>query len=330
MKKNVLVTGATGKQGGAVVDNLISLSSANDFVVYAVTRNPQSTSALKLAEKPTVKVIKGDLDDPEALFSSAAAPIWGVFSVQVPMGGGATPQTEEKQGNILQAATLACSIVVCSLQTFTGLLLAGKALIDAALAHGSVEHFVYASVDRGGDRSSLNATTVPHFISKHHVEEYLREKTQGTKMHYTILRPVAFMENLTNDFAGKGFSTAWKVTLGAKPLQLVATHDIGYFAAQAFLNPNSSQYSNTALSIAGDSLSFAQANEVFKGQTGKLMPLTFETLARTALWAVKDLGLMFSWFNKEGYGADTPSLKQMHPGLMNFETWLQQKSAWKK
>ena len=116
MKRNVLVTGATGKQGGSVVDNILASPSANDFTVYAVTRNPESVSALKLAEKPSVKVIKGDLNDPEALFSSAAAPIWGVFSVQVPMGGGATPQTEEKQGNGMQEATLTCSIVVCLLQ----------------------------------------------------------------------------------------------------------------------------------------------------------------------------------------------------------------------
>lgn len=207
--------------------------------------------------------------------------------------------------------------------------LAGKALIDAALAHGNVEHFVYASVERGGDRSISNPTDVPHFISKHHIEQYLLEKTKGTKMRYTILRPVAFMENMTNDFAGKGFNTAWKVALPTKPLQLVSTYDIGYFAAQAFMNPKSSTYADAAISLAGDNLTFAQANDIFKGHTGKPMLLTFDTLARTFLWGVKDMGLMFKWFDKEGFGADIPKLKQVHPALMNFETWLQQKSAWR-
>lgn len=206
----------------------------------------------------------------------------------------------------------------------------GKALIDAALAHGNVEHFVYASADRGGDRSASNPTQVPHFISKHNIEQYLIERTKGTKMRYTILRGTAFMDNLTNDFAGKGFSTAWKVSLGAKPLQLIATEDIGCFAAQAFLNPTSPQYANKAISLAGDSLSFEQANDIFQRQTGKPMPVTFATLARGILWAFKDLGVMFNWFEKEGFAADIPSLKQMHPGLMDFETWLQRCSAWKK
>lgn len=208
--------------------------------------------------------------------------------------------------------------------------LEGKALIDAALLHGNVEHFVFTSVDRGGAKSSTNPTPVPHFISKHHVEQYLKEKTQGTTMKYTILRPVAFMENLTNDFMGKGFSTMWKVSLATKPLQLVATEDIGYFAAQAFMNPSSKTYTNAAISLAGDELSWDQADAVFNSYTGKPMPMTFATLARTMLWGVKDLGLMFKWFAAEGYGADIAQLKQVHPGLMNFNTWLQQKSAWRR
>lgn len=189
---------------------------------------------------------------------------------------------------------------------------------------------MYASADRGGDKSSSNPTDVPHFISKHRVEEHLMKASQGSKTQYTILRGTAFMDNLTNDFAGKAFSTAWKVALGSKPLQLVATQDIGYFAAQAFLNPKSSQYQNKAISLAGDSLNFSQANAIFQKQTGKPMPVTFAVLARTALWAMKDLGMMFKWFDKEGFGADIPALKQKHPGLMDFETWLQQNSAWKK
>lgn len=97
--KNLLITGATGKQGGSVISSILASASVQDFQIYAVTRTPQSSSAQQLASKPQVKVITGNLDDPEALFRAAAAPIWGVFSVQVFMGNGQTTETEEKQGD---------------------------------------------------------------------------------------------------------------------------------------------------------------------------------------------------------------------------------------
>ena len=53
----------------------------------------------------------------------------------------------------------------------------GKALVDENIKRG-VQHFVYASVERGGDeRSWENPTDVPHFISKHRIEHYLRDRT---------------------------------------------------------------------------------------------------------------------------------------------------------
>jgi len=35
---------------------------------------------------------------------------------------------------------------------------------------------------------------------------------------------------------------------------------------------------------------------------------------------------MMVWFRKEGYGIDIEALRKVHPGLMNFEDWLEKKS----
>ena len=176
MSKTLLITGATGKQGGAVISALHDLPESNQFTILALTRSPTSASAQSLCKKyPGVKCIAGDLNDCPAIFESAVKDIgvnnvWGVFSVQTAYGGGASPESEERQG---------------------------KALIDASLAAG-VQHFVYTSVDRKGKNSDNDATNVPHFISKHNIEKHLESKCpSGGKMRYTILRPVAFMENLT-------------------------------------------------------------------------------------------------------------------------------------
>lgn len=87
MSKVVLVTGATGKQGGAVVDALSSSPQASEFTILAVTRNPSSSSAQKLAQKPQVKLVQGDLNDIAGIFENVKEvenrPVWGVFSIQV-------------------------------------------------------------------------------------------------------------------------------------------------------------------------------------------------------------------------------------------------------
>jgi uncharacterized protein YbjT (DUF2867 family) len=82
----VLITGATGKQGGSVIRSLVARNAP--FEILAVTRNPQSSSAQRLAKlSPNIKLVEGDLDKPLGIFQKAQnvtkTPIWGVFSVQV-------------------------------------------------------------------------------------------------------------------------------------------------------------------------------------------------------------------------------------------------------
>lgn len=82
----ILVIGATGKQGGALIKNLVQKNAP--FQILAVTRNPQSPSAQKLLkESKNIKLVQGDSNDPSEIFKNAqqqiSEPIWGVFSVQV-------------------------------------------------------------------------------------------------------------------------------------------------------------------------------------------------------------------------------------------------------
>lgn len=56
-----LVVGATGQQGGAVVQVLLG-SERNDLIIRAVSRNPLSASATGLRNRG-VEVVKGDLAD---------------------------------------------------------------------------------------------------------------------------------------------------------------------------------------------------------------------------------------------------------------------------
>lgn len=86
MSRTVLVTGATGKQGGSVIAALLEAKA--DFEILAVTRDASSSGAQKLqAKSSNIKLVEGNLDEPEKIFDDARKatlqPIWGVFSVQV-------------------------------------------------------------------------------------------------------------------------------------------------------------------------------------------------------------------------------------------------------
>jgi uncharacterized protein YbjT (DUF2867 family) len=108
-KNLVLVTGATGKSGGAVARELL----AAGYPVRAMTRHLESAVARELA-KLGAEVVHGDFDD-EASLDRALAGAWGAYAVQTIETG---PEREEEQG---------------------------KRFAEAARRAG-VEHFVDASV----------------------------------------------------------------------------------------------------------------------------------------------------------------------------------------
>ncbi|KAF2194409.1 NmrA-like family protein [Zopfia rhizophila CBS 207.26] len=303
MSRPVLICGATGKQGGAVINKL--LEEKADFEILAITRDVNSASAQRLLKKSSrIKLVQGDLAKPLAIFTAAKqvtkSPIWGVFSVQVPMGFG--------QGG-------------------GGELGQGKALIDAAIEVG-VKFFVYTSVDRYGEASIDNPTRIPHFINKHNIEHHLINSTKNGKMNWTILRPVAFMENFTDNFLGRAFVTSWKMAVKNKPLQVIAVRDIGFFGAQAFLRPD--EFKGRGISLAGDELTIDQMAQIFKKKTGRDLDWTYRFICSLLMWMVKDFGIMFKWFYDVGYAANIAELKKMHPGLTNFETWLETESQFAK
>lgn len=170
--KYILVTNATGNQGSAVV---AALAQNPAFTLLAQTRNTASPGAQKLAARgANVQLVEGSLDDVPALFQSARAaagsnPLWGVYSVQISVGTGVTHEGEIAQG---------------------------KAMVDEAMKAG-VQHFVYGSVERGGDEASWgNPTPVQHFQSKYEIERYLRDRA-GETMGWTILRPGEYLPTIT-------------------------------------------------------------------------------------------------------------------------------------
>lgn len=122
MKKGqdaILITGATGQQGGATARALL----AAGHKVVAMTRNPSSPKAKELAALGA-ELVQADLDD-EVSLRSALEGKWGVFAVQNTWEAGV--EGEEEQG---------------------------KRLAHLAKEAG-VQHFVYASVGSAGQATGI-------------------------------------------------------------------------------------------------------------------------------------------------------------------------------
>jgi uncharacterized protein YbjT (DUF2867 family) len=106
----ILVAGATGKQGGAVIRHL----KGKEWKIRALTRNANSSAAQALAGEG-IDVVQGDMNDPSSL-DRAMEDAYGVFSVQNFWIVGAEVEIQQ-----------------------------GKNMANAALRAG-VQHFVYTSV----------------------------------------------------------------------------------------------------------------------------------------------------------------------------------------
>jgi hypothetical protein len=147
-------------------------------------------------------------------------------------------------------------------------------------------------------------------------------------MKWTIIRPVAFMENFTPDIAGKGMATMWRFNGEDSKLQLVSTKDIGKLAAVVFQNPD--VYQGRSLSLAADELTWNELNANFEKVTGKEVPVTYAMVGRTLKWVLHEqLGIMCDWFKSPGFGAEVNEFKEVVPGLMKFEEWLRAERSWK-
>jgi len=134
---SVLVTGATGTQGGAVARALLAAGHA----VTALVRRPASGAAQALADLG-VELAVGDLTDPDSLVGPFAA-VDAVYAVTTPFGDGVEAEVAQGRG-IVEAARRAEA---------RWLLLASV----AAAGRADVPHFV----SKGRIEEQLAATDLP-------------------------------------------------------------------------------------------------------------------------------------------------------------------------
>ncbi len=158
----VLVTGATGNQGGAVVEHLLGSGQVD---VHGLTRDTTSETAQQLSDRG-VTMVEGDLNDPDSL----RGPIGdadALFLVTNFWTEGYDQQVQQ-----------------------------GKNAADVAAETG-IEHVVFSGVG-----SHWRETGVPHFDSAAEIEAYAREldlplTVLGPVFFFQNLE--AFVESIVDD-----------------------------------------------------------------------------------------------------------------------------------
>jgi len=292
----VLVAGATGKQGGAVVRALLQAGRP----VRAMTRDPASSAGQTLAA-PGVEVVKGDFNDIASL-DAAMAGVAGVFSMQMPSQPSA-PETE---------------------------VTTGKALIDAADRAG-VDTVVHTSVARAGDQKSFvgwdeGRWDPVYWNEKAAVIEMVKAK--GFR-HWTVLKPALIMENLIPPMVNFMFPAVGDRGLLESAintdtrLDWIAATDIGAFAAAAFADPE--RFHGQEIDLAAECTTLSDIAYKLTKATGR--PVSAVALSRDEML---EKGYdprhvqSHEWDNVEGYKVDLAAVRRWGVPLTTLDEFVKQ------
>ncbi|OQE11865.1 hypothetical protein PENFLA_c071G00666 [Penicillium flavigenum] len=178
-KKIIAVIGATGAQGGAVVDVFLNDPVLNqEWTVRAVTRDPSKDKAKKLKELGA-DVVAADLNDKASLMKAftGATAAFGVTNYW---------ETTSIEAEIQQ----------------------GRNLVDAA-KESAVSHFIWSSLLNVKKLTHGKLTHVYQFDGKAEIEEYAKQ----VGIPATFFLPGMYMQSLSGIFRQNPPENAWVFAL---------------------------------------------------------------------------------------------------------------------
>ncbi|MGW6128718.1 NmrA family NAD(P)-binding protein [Cellulomonas sp. NPDC055163] len=247
--KRVLVTGATGLQGGAVVQALLR----GGHTVTAFVRNPDSDSARVLARQG-VAMATGNLDDIASL-EAASAGHDAVFSVQLAGVDPTNPGVERRQAlNIATAAKRA-----------------------------GVSQIIHTSVSGTGWRSQH-----PGYVQGDMFQAYWEQKEaaedavrQSGVARWTILKPAFFMDNFLPGDNKNLFPELHHLPEGSLAtsdgpqtvLALINTDDFGAAVAAVVADPDG--FHEAEIEFAGDAMTHTEIAEVISAIANRNVTAVF-------------------------------------------------------
>lgn len=283
--KDVLVTGATGLQGGAVVDSLL----AARIPVRALVRNVSAPKAQRLAALG-VALHEGSFEDIDSLVEAARGAD-GLFSVQL-----ATDDEVAQARNVVIAAQRAgvSTLVHTSV---------ARADTHEQFAD-SLGEWAWYWQNKAAANDLVRASGVPHWV---------------------ILKPALMMDNFAVPTASGMFPTLADGVLATtlRPetrMDLIAAADVGAFAAAAFVDPN--RFDQREIPLAAQSLTMEQVAATLSDVGGTDLAVRSMNVEEAAAAGIFE-GVVWSqqWANDVGYQVDIDACRGLGIPMTDFATW---------
>ncbi|WP_431953707.1 NmrA/HSCARG family protein [Actinacidiphila sp. bgisy167] len=309
----IAVVGATGRQGGGLVDAILA-DTEGQFRVRALTRDASSPAARRLASRGA-EVVAADLDDEPSLVAALEG-AHGAF-VMTNFWAELTPEQEAARSRVDMELEQAANAA------------------RAARAAG-VRHVVWSSLEdtrpffeRTGDRvpRPMAGYTVPHMDVKAAADAFFDEMEVPT----TFLRTAWFYENL---FLGMGpvrteeGELILTIPLAHHRLAAHAAADIGRTALGLFrAGP---EYIGRTVGIAGDHLTGEEMAAALSDAVGEKVayrPYTWDEFRGFGFPHAVEFAnnLQFMAENEAEFTAarDVEWTRGINPRLESFTSWAQ-------
>jgi len=274
----VLIGGATGRQGNAVIDEL----TGRGYQTRCMTRKPDGKKAARITDKCT-ELAQGDYGD-QASLDAAMTGVTKVFFYS----GFSMKELEE-----------------------------GRNVVDAALK-ADINHVVYTSGAASAPGKGLDDS------AKTQVELYLA----ASGVPYTVLRPVAFMENFDRQkklILKKGITDS---RAGDRIVPFISIPDIGFFVGEAFDHP--AAWQDKGVDIAADVMTVDEYVATFSRVTGADIQYNRLPLDEYLQTFPKPLHRLFRWYEETGYENEATNLRTLlvrYPNLTGLEAYLR-RTGW--
>jgi uncharacterized protein YbjT (DUF2867 family) len=290
--RTILVTGATGAQGGSVARHLLE---GGKFAVRALTRNPNSEKAAALRQAGA-EVVQGDLDDTASL-RAALEGCYGVFGV--------TNFWEHFEKEYEH----------------------GRNLVDA-VADAGVEHFIYSSLPNYHTLSG-GELEAPHCDLKARIEDYTRERGLPATFVRVAFYYENFLTFFPPQKQEDG-TFAFGFPQGDTPLATYAVEDTGGVVAAIFDRPE--EYRGRVVGVVGDDLppgEYAQTMTRVLGRTVIYNYIPREVFASFGFPGAEDLANMFDVQRRFvlSRAEDLAESRGLYPQMQTFEAWLNANKA---
>jgi uncharacterized protein YbjT (DUF2867 family) len=283
----VLVTGATGKQGGAAVRHLLS----DGYEVRILTRNPGGDSARRLIAAGA-QAAQGDYED-RASVRAALQGVSAVFSVQM-------PGPHERNHAAL--------------------------LVEEAKRSG-VRHYLHTSAAAVSRRTAFPRWGTGYWYDDYWRAKWDNEERvrRAGFAQYTVLRPAFLMENFLPPAVARMFPDLRHGELATvmrrdTVVDLVSAEDVGAFATAALRAPE--RFSGQSIDLAATAASVGQIGETLSMALGReirvveLSPAQAVARGQSRGWVRGQ-----EWTNEVGYQVDIESATQHGVPLTSLAAW---------